>query len=196
MQKSRVTPYGASKHICILGPSGVHQLFPPKQNSCILFGEDTSPRPMAFAAPPLSVRPASAVPCPVLLGCAEVCQRLRLTARQLPWWEEQELLPACHEGHKRLYSPREAVLAGVMGTLRRAGLGPARLHMALQPIPGKGRGEPLPCYLSWTGDRDGAIQWTATVRRSTYVSTLGEGGIPSLLIDLEQIAHKLYSADF
>jgi hypothetical protein len=64
---------------------------------------------------------------PVWFGSTELCQRLGLTARQLQWWDGQGLLPARHEGHKRLYSGRDAVLAGVIGTLRNAGLGQARL---------------------------------------------------------------------
>jgi hypothetical protein len=52
---------------------------------------------------------------PVWFGSTELCRRLGLTARQLQWWDEQGLLPARHEGHKRLYSGRDAVLAGVIG---------------------------------------------------------------------------------
>ena len=54
---------------------------------------------------------------PVWFGSTELCQRLGLTARQLQWWDEQGLLPARQEGRKRLYSERDAVLAGVIGTL-------------------------------------------------------------------------------
>jgi len=150
---------------------------------------------MAFAPPSLPVRPASAAPCPVLLGSAEVCQRLRLTARQLQWWDEQGLLPARHVGHKRLYSPREAVLAGAIWTLRRAGLGPVRLQTALQAITGKRRGEPLPRYLvvNWKSGR--SYPMDSDGQALNLMSTLGEEGRPSLLIDLEQMAHKLNSAD-
>jgi DNA-binding transcriptional MerR regulator len=74
----------------------------------------------------------------VWFGSTEVCQRLGLTARQLQWWDEQGLLPARHEGHKRLYSGRDAVLAGVIGILRKAGLGQARVRAALQTLTARG----------------------------------------------------------
>jgi hypothetical protein len=35
---------------------------------------------------------------PVWFASTEVCRRLGLTARQLQWWDEQDLLPARHEG--------------------------------------------------------------------------------------------------
>jgi hypothetical protein len=94
---------------------------------------------------------------PVWFGSTELCQRLGLTARQLQWWDEQGLLPARHEGHKRLYSGRDAVLAGVIGTLRKAGLGQARLQTALRTltIP-DGRWNCCPATWWWTGSRGGA----------------------------------------
>jgi MerR HTH family regulatory protein len=152
---------------------------------------------MPLAPPrPLPGWSSSSTLYPVLFGSAEVCQRLRLTARQLQWWDEQGLLPARHAGHKRLYSLREAVLAGVIGQLRQAGLGSARLQTALCTITGKGRGEELPRYLvvNWHSGRSYAAATDGQALE--IVSRLGDGGAPSLLIDLEQIENKLASAGF
>jgi DNA-binding transcriptional MerR regulator len=97
---------------------------------------------------------------PVWFGSTELCQRLGLTARQLQWWDEQGLLPARHEGHKRLYSRRDAVLAGVIGTLRKAGLGQARGQAALQTLTAPGRTLELPRYLvvDWRSGRSSGVQ--------------------------------------
>jgi DNA-binding transcriptional MerR regulator len=91
----------------------------------------------------------------VWFGSTELCRRLGLTARPLPWWEEQGLLPARHEGHQRLYGWRDAVWAGVIGTLRKAGLGPARVQAALQTGIARGRTTELPRYLvvNWRSGR-------------------------------------------
>jgi DNA-binding transcriptional MerR regulator len=91
----------------------------------------------------LSSRPAFVAQETVLFGSAELSQRLGLTARQLQWWDEQGILPAHHEGHKRLYSWRSAVLAGVIQKLRKAGLGQARLQTALRTVTTNGRTSPL-----------------------------------------------------
>jgi MerR HTH family regulatory protein len=125
-----------------------------------------------------------------------VCQRLHLTARQLQWWDEQGLLPAHHAGHKRLYPPREAVLAGVIGQLRQAGLGSARLQTALRTIAGNGCREELPRYLvvNWQSGR--SYPAGCDGQALAVVSRLGDAGVPSLLIDVEQIENKLNSAGF
>ena len=129
---------------------------------------------------------------PVWFGSTELCQRLGLTARQLQWWDEQGLLPAHHEGHKRLYSRRDAVLAGVIGTLRNAGLGQARLQTALRTLTVPGRTtELLPRYLvvDWQSGRSEAVQNERQALER--VATLSEGGRPALLMDLEQVESKL-----
>jgi DNA-binding transcriptional MerR regulator len=132
---------------------------------------------------------------PVWFGSTELCQRLGLTARQLQWWDEQGLLPARHEGHKRLYSRRDAVLAGVIGTLRNAGLGQARLQTALRTltIPGWTTAL-LPRYLvvDWRTGRSEAVP--SERQALERVATLSEGGRPTLLMDLEQIESKLSTA--
>jgi DNA-binding transcriptional MerR regulator len=128
---------------------------------------------------------------PVWFGSKEVCQRLGLTARQLQWWDEQGLLPARHEGHQRLYSGRDAVLAGVIGTLRKAGLGPARVQAALQPWTARGRSTELPRYLVVNG-RSGRSDGVQNDRQALErMATLSERGVPALLIDLEAIESKL-----
>ena len=128
-------------------------------------------------------------------GSTELCQRLGLTARQLQWWDEQGLLPARHEGHKRLYSGRDAVWAGVIGILRKAGLGQARLQTALWTltVPGRTR-ELLPRYLvvDW---RSGRSETVPNERQALErMARLSENGAPALLIDLEQIENKLATA--
>jgi DNA-binding transcriptional MerR regulator len=132
----------------------------------------------------------------VWFGSTEVCRRLGLTARQLQWWDEQGLLPARHEGHKRLYSGRDAVLAGVIGTLRNAGLGQARVQAALQTLTIPGRTPEWPRYLAvnWRSGRSYAVQNDR--QALDRMATLSEGGMPSLLIDLEQIESKLSAARF
>src|SRR4051794_23635366 len=128
---------------------------------------------------------------PVWFGSTELCRRLGLTARQLPWWDEQGLLPARHEGHKRLYSGRDAVWAGVIGTLRKAGLGQARVQAALQPLRAPGRTTELPRYLvvNWRSGRSEAAQ--SERQALERVATLSERGVSALLIDLEQMESKL-----
>ena len=129
---------------------------------------------------------------PVWFGSTELCQRLGLTARQLQWWDEQGLLPARHEGHKRLYSGRDAVLAGVIGTLRKAGLGQARLQTALRTLTIPGRTmELLPRYLvvDWQSGRSEAVPNERQALER--VAILSEGGRPALLMDLEQVESKL-----
>jgi DNA-binding transcriptional MerR regulator len=133
---------------------------------------------------------------PVWFGSTEVCRRLGLTARQLQWWDEQDLLPARHEGHQRLYGWRDAVLAGVIGTLRNAGLGQARVQAALQTLTAPGHTSELPRYLvvNWRSGRSYAVQnERQALERMT---TLSEGGVPTLLIDLEPIESKLSAARF
>ena len=131
---------------------------------------------------------------PVWFGSTEVCQRLGLTARQLQWWDEQRLLPAHQEGHKRLYRRRDAVLAGVIGTLRNAGLGQARLQTALRTLTVPERTTEMPRYLvvDWRSGRSEAVQNERQALER--VTTLSEGGRPALLMDLEQIERKLSTA--
>ena len=130
----------------------------------------------------------------VWFGSTELCQRLGLTARQLQWWDEQGLLPARHEGHKRLYSGRDAVWAGVIGILRQAGLGQARLQTALWTLTVPGRRMELPRYLvvDW---RSGRSETVHSERQALErMARLSENGAPALLIDLEQIENKLATA--
>ena len=131
---------------------------------------------------------------PVWFGSTELCQRLGLTARQLQWWDEQGLLPAHHEGHKRLYSRRDAVLAGVIGILRNAGLGQARLQAALRMLTVPGRTTELPRYLvvDWPSGRSSGVQNERQALER--MAMLSEKGVPTLLIDLEQIENKLSTA--
>src|SRR4051794_356600 len=131
---------------------------------------------------------------PVWFGSTELCRRLGLTARQLQWWNEQGLLPARHEGHKRLYSRRDAVLAGVIRILRNAGLGQARLQAALLTLTVPGRTMELPRYLvvDWRTGRSEALP--SERQALERVATLSEGGRPALLMDLEQIESKLSTA--
>src|SRR4051794_28583402 len=135
--------------------------------------------------------PAGATENAVLFGSAELCRRLGLTARQLQWWDEQGILPAHHEGHKRLYFLRSAVLAGVIQKLRKAGLGQARLQTALRTVTTNGRTEELPRYLIVNGKSGRSYPANSDGQALDLVCTLGEGGAPSLVIDLEQIEHKL-----
>ncbi len=145
---------------------------------------------------PLFSQPAGATENFVLFGSAELCRRLGLTARQLQWWDEQGLLPARHERHKRLYAWRDAVLAGVIGKLRKAGLGQARLQTALQPLTAPARAPELPRYLvvNWLSGRSYAVQNDRQALER--VATLCERGMPSLLIDLKPIESKLSAPDF
>lgn len=133
---------------------------------------------------------------PVWLGSTELCRRLGLTARQLQWWDEQGLLPARHEGHKRLYSGRDAVLAGVIGILRKAGLGQARVQAALQTLTARGHTLELPRYLvvNWRSGRSEAVQNERQALER--VAALSEGGVSALLLDLETIESKLSAARF
>ena len=130
----------------------------------------------------------------VWFGSTELCQWLGLTARQLQWWDEQGLLPARHEGHKRLYSRRDAVLAGVIGTLRKAGLGQARVQAALQTLTARGRRLELPRYLvvDWRSGRSGGVPNERQALER--MARRSENGVPTLLIDLEQIESKLSTA--
>ena len=130
----------------------------------------------------------------VWFGSTELCQRLGLTARQLQWWDEQGLLPARHEGHKRLYSGRDAALAGVIGTLRKAGLGQARLQTALWTLTVPGRTAELPRYLvvDWRTGRSEAVQNERQALER--MARLSENGVPALLLDLEQMEGKLATA--
>ncbi len=131
---------------------------------------------------------------PVWFGSKELCRRLGLTARQLQWWDEQGLLSAHHEGHKRLYGWRDAVLAGVIGTLRKAGLGQARVQAALQTLTARGRTTELPRYLvvNWPLGRSYAVQNDRQALER--MATRSEAGVPTLLIDLEPIESKLSTA--
>jgi len=107
------------------------------------------------------------------------------------WWDEQGLLPAQHEGHKRLYTKREGLLAGVIVKLRVAGLSRQRLKNALRPMTSPPRGESLARYLvvNW---RSG---WSALAASESQalgsVSALSGQGTPCLVIDLEQIERRL-----
>ena len=145
---------------------------------------------------PLFSQTAYTVENPVFFGSAELCRRLGLTARQLQWWDEQGLLPTRQEGHKRLYAWREAVLAGVIGKLRNAGLGQARLQAALQPLTAPGRTPEWPRYLvvNWQSGWSYAVQNDRQALER--VATLCDSGVPALLIDLEPIESKLSAPDF
>jgi DNA-binding transcriptional MerR regulator len=140
---------------------------------------------------PLLAPPVDGSEPPVWFGSTELGRRLGLTARQLQWWDEQGLLPARHEGHKRLYGWRDAMLAGVIGTLRKAGLGQARVQTALQTLTAPGRTPELPRYLvvNWSSGRSDAVQNDRQALER--LATLSEGGVPVLLLDLEPIESKL-----
>jgi MerR HTH family regulatory protein len=147
---------------------------------------------MSFRYPlPLTSRTGASAPHSVLFKSAELSQRLRITARQLQWWDEQGILPAHHEGHKRLYSRREAILAGVIGKLRKAGLGRDRLQTALRTLLTCGRNEELPRYLVVNWQSGVSYPASSDHQAVQIISTFGEQGVPSLLIDVEQIEHKL-----
>ncbi len=145
---------------------------------------------------PVTPKPVSAAQYPVLFGSAELSWRLHITARQLQWWDEQGILPARHEGHKRLYSQREAVLAGVILKFRQAGLGRVRLQKALRTILTAARNEELPRYLVVNWKSGLSCPASSDSQALQIASTFCDQGIPSLLIDVEQIENKLAPAPF
>jgi DNA-binding transcriptional MerR regulator len=124
-------------------------------------------------------------------GSVELGKRLAITARQLQWWDEQGLLPAGHEGYKRVYTKREALLAGVIAKLRKTGLGRKRLKNALRPMTSRHRDESLGRYLvvNW---RSGWSDMAASESQALGIAAaLSSQGVPCLLIDLEQIERRL-----
>jgi MerR HTH family regulatory protein len=152
---------------------------------------------MSFSSSlPLTPRSVLSAQHPVLFGSAELGKRLRVTARQLQWWDEQGILPARHEGHKRLYSRQETVLAGVILKLRQAGLGQVRLQKALRTMLPLAQNEEFPRYLivNWKSGRSSPA--SSDSQALQIISTLCDQGVPSLLIDVEPIESKLASASF
>jgi hypothetical protein len=86
--------------------------------------------------------------------------------------------------------------AAVIGTRRNAGLGQARLQVALQTLTAHGRSLEWPRYLvvNWRSGRSYAVQNDRQALER--LATLSEGGEPLLLIDLEPMESKLSAPVF
>jgi len=139
----------------------------------------------------LTHRPVHSVQLVARFGSVDLGKRLHITPRQLQWWDEQGILPAHHEGHKRLYTKRDAILAGIIVKLREAGLGRERLKRALRMIAHHRRNEEFSRYLvvNW---KSGQSYDASDDRQAMQIlSTFSNKGVPSLLIDVEQIEHRL-----
>jgi hypothetical protein len=101
------------------------------------------------------------------------------------------MLPAQHDGHKRLYTRRDAILAGIIASLREASLGHPRMQKALRSVMHHWRYGEFPRYLvvNWkSGVSLGAD--TQSQALAAFSRFFGQG-MPSLLIDIEQIERRL-----
>ena len=58
----------------------------------------------------------------------EVSERTGLTPRQLQWWDEQGIVVAARQGHRRLYSAKDLAELAVLCDLRRRGFSLQRIR--------------------------------------------------------------------
>jgi DNA-binding transcriptional MerR regulator len=65
---------------------------------------------------------------------AEVASFCGVTNRMLQWWAERDVLTPIIEGHKRLYSYRELLLAWTISEMKRAGLSLQKIRPCLRTL--------------------------------------------------------------
>jgi DNA-binding transcriptional MerR regulator len=63
---------------------------------------------------------------------SDVSSLAGVSLRQLQWWDEQKVVSPQHEGHRRVYSPEEAVEISVIAELRRKGFSLQRIRRVLR----------------------------------------------------------------
>ena len=63
---------------------------------------------------------------------SDVSSLAGVSLRQLQWWDEQKVVSPQHEGHRRVYSPAEAVEISVIAELRRKGFSLQKIRRVLR----------------------------------------------------------------
>jgi DNA-binding transcriptional MerR regulator len=71
---------------------------------------------------------------PQQFGSADVCRIARVSARQLQWWDEQNIVSPVQRGHRRLYLPEDVIGVIVIAGLRRKGLTLQRIRPLLRLV--------------------------------------------------------------
>ena len=64
----------------------------------------------------------------------EVSHDLKITPRQLQWWDEQKVICPRHEAHRRLYSIQEVVALSAIKQLRDRGLSLQAIRRILRSL--------------------------------------------------------------
>ena len=59
---------------------------------------------------------------------SQVSERTGLTARQLQWWDEQGIVVAARQGHRRIYSAKDLAELAILCDLRRRGFSLQRIR--------------------------------------------------------------------
>jgi DNA-binding transcriptional MerR regulator len=59
---------------------------------------------------------------------SQVSERTGLTPRQLQWWDEQGIVVAARQGHRRLYSAKDLAELAILCDLRRRGFSLQRIR--------------------------------------------------------------------
>jgi DNA-binding transcriptional MerR regulator len=62
----------------------------------------------------------------------DVAKIARVSLRQLQWWDEKHVVSPRHEGHRRMYTPEEALEVTVIAELRRKGFSLQKLRRVLR----------------------------------------------------------------
>jgi DNA-binding transcriptional MerR regulator len=66
---------------------------------------------------------------------ADLCFLIpEISPRQLQWWDERKLITPYHEGHRRLYSPEDALAVAIVADLRKRGLPLQRIRAVIRSI--------------------------------------------------------------
>lgn len=85
-----------------------------------------APRPQPRPAPPAGT---------AVYSTNDLAAAFNVSLRQLQWWDERHVIQPRHEGHRRVYSPAEALLVSIIAALRRRGLSLQKIRRILKRVP-------------------------------------------------------------
>lgn len=91
----------------------------------------------------------------------DLAAAFNVSLRQLQWWDERHVIQPRHYGHRRVYSPGEALLVSIVAALRRRGLSLQKIRRIVKKVPagiaGQIMEEKTPLLVLGTDARDVAV---------------------------------------
>jgi len=113
---------------------------------------------------------------------AELCQRYRITPRELQWWQDTGVVASTRTARGRDFDVSQALTAAIVAELRYKGV-------SLHRIRRLGIAEPLGAYLVVTGEM---AVWCG---EQDVIPCLAACPGPCLVVSVEDLRKRLYDQD-